>query len=283
MRMLRGEQCRLDMGRHAVIARRESRAKKQNASIAQRSIVDCFDAAYGDISATISAVLADAGCSGLPVHVMLRDDLLRYFMVTPPSNAASMTDLRSAAEVRFEGLYGDSVASWHVMADWRSSDPFLACAAPRRLLDALRFSADSQKNALVSVTPSFVAAWNRRRREVSGDAWLATLSGATSTLGIVVGDSRPRLAAVRTLVFTDDRHSAERLCEQVAYAALLEGVPPPASVHVHGLPGEEMRSQSAPDRAAMVVHWHRGDDDVSDSTDSDPASTDKLAQREAAT
>lgn len=283
MRIFRGAQCRLDVGRALVVARREPRAKKRNVCTAQRSIADCVDPAYEEMSASISAVLADVGCRGLPVHVLLADDLLRYFMVTPPSNAASMTDLRSAAEVRFEGLYGDSVASWHVMADWRSSDPFLACAAPRRLLDALRLAAASQKNALVSVTSSFVAAWNRRRREVSGDAWLATLSGATSTLGIIAGDSRPRLAAVRTLVFTDDRHSAERLCEQVAYAALLEGVPSPASLHVHGLSGEAARLQSARDREAMVVHWHRADDEISDSTDSDPASMDKLAHREAAT
>jgi hypothetical protein len=234
------------------------------------------------MGASLSAVLADVGCRGLPVHVLLADDLVRYFMVTPPSNAAGMTDLRSAAEVRFEGLYGDSVAPWHIMADWRSSNPFLACAVPRQLLDALRLAAASQRSALVSVTPSFVAAWNSLRREVLGDAWLATLSGATSTLGIIVGDSRPRLLAVRTLAFTDDRHSVERLCEQVAYAALLEGVPPPASLHVHGWSGEPVPLQGVRGREAMVVHWHRTDDVISDSTDGDPASMEKLAQREAA-
>lgn len=284
MRIVRGEQCRLDVGRTLVVARRESGAQKRSAATAHRSMADCLDLASDELRASISAVLGDIGCRGLPVRALLDDDVVRYFMVTPPSNAASMSDLRSAADVRFEGLYGEPVAPWHVMADWQGGVPFLACAAPRHVIDALRLAVAPRRTTLVSVTPNFVAAWNRLRHDVSADAWLATLSGVTLTLGIVVGASRPRLAAVRTLVFKDDRHSVGRLCEQVAYAAMLEGVPLAASLHVRGLPPEALPSQSVPGQeSAMVVHWHRADDATSDKSELDAGLIDKMVQREAAT
>ncbi|CAB3771236.1 hypothetical protein LMG29739_05986 [Paraburkholderia solisilvae] len=203
-----------------------------------------------ELAAQIGDALDEAGGGALPVHVTFGDDLVRYFIVTPPPNGTRFQDLRTAAEVRFQMLYGESAAAWQLVADWQAAAPFLACAVPQRLHTALHLAARARRNCLVSTVPNFVGAWNRWRRRVGGAAWLATLHDGALTLGVVEGPARrSRLAAVRTLMLPEQAPPLAWLHEQLARTALLDNVPAPKVLHVHG-PCPEIWQQQAPDAAS---------------------------------
>jgi hypothetical protein len=202
--------------------------------IAERPLPEPGTTAADLLAAQIAAALDEAGGKRLPVYATLGDALVRYFIVTPPGNSARMQDLRAAASVRFQVLYGESAASWQIVADWQATTPFLACAVPQRLCVALQLAVATQRGTLVSMMPDFVAAWNRSRRHLGAHAWLATLSDGALTLGLVADADAPQLVAVRTLVLPEVTPSLTWLREQVARAALLDNVPAPSVLYVHG-------------------------------------------------
>jgi hypothetical protein len=205
-------------------------------TLAERSLRGMVAQASPDeLAAAIGDALDEARCGGLPIHATFGDDLVRYFIVTPPPNGTRVQDLRTAAEVRFQMLYGESAAAWQLVADWQAATPFLACAVPLRLHTALQLAARARRSCLVSTSPNFVGAWNRWRRRVAGDAWLATLHDGALTLGVVDGAGRrARLAAVRTLALIDDAPPLAWLNEQLMRTALLDNVAAPKVLHVYG-------------------------------------------------
>jgi hypothetical protein len=224
--------------------------------MADRPLPEWPGAALDELAAPIASALDAAGGARLPVHATFGDDLVRYFIVTPPSNAARMQDLRTAADVRFQMLYGESTSAWQLVADWQASAPFLACAVPEAFHRALQAAVKTQRGCLVSAMPNFVAAWNRLRRHLGADAWLATLASGVLTLGLVaVADSaKPRLAAVRTLALPDDLPS---LRERVARIALLDNLPAPSVLHVEGRQSDAWQSPSLPHaQEGMTAHWY---------------------------
>lgn len=200
----------------------------------ERAITDPRAPAPDALAAQIAAALEEAAAKGLPVHTTLGDELVRYFIVTPPGNSARMQDLRAATAVRFQVLYGESAAAWHLVADWQADTPFLACAVPQRISAALQQAVAAQHACLVSVTPNFVAAWNQSRRKLGANVWLATLGEGALTLGLVADATRPRLAAVRTLMLPETVPPMTWLREQVARAALLDDLAAPSVLHIHG-------------------------------------------------
>jgi hypothetical protein len=121
----------------------------------------------------------------------------------------------------------------------------------------LQLAVTARRGCLASATPNFIAAWNRSRRHLGADAWLATFADGTLTLGLVARARTPRLAAVRTLVTRDAATSMAWLREQIARAALLDNLPVPSALHIHGQPCDAWSSHSAPsDDAGLAVHWH---------------------------
>jgi hypothetical protein len=256
---LRGH-CRLGLSREAVSVLRLGAARKSAPCVAERPLTDIAAATPDALAAQIAAALDEAGAGGVPLYATFGDDLVRYFIVTPPGNAARIQDLRAAAAVRFQMLYGEPASAWQLVADWHATAPFLACAVPQRLNTALQLAVKMQRGYLVSVTPNFVAAWNRWRRHLAADAWLATLHERALTLGLVAGAKKPRLAAVRTLLLPEDTPPIAWLREQVARAALLDNLPAPSALHLHGPRLEAWQSRVAPndashDERGMAVRW----------------------------
>jgi hypothetical protein len=255
IRLRRGH-CRLGLSREGVSVRRMGASRKSTPVLAERPLPDPGEAAPDVLAGQIEAALDAAGGSGLPVYVTLGDDLVRYFIVTPPGNSARMQDLRAAAAVRFQVLYGESVSAWQLVADWHAAAPFLACAVSQRISTALQIAVANQRGCLVSVAPNFVAAWNRSRRHVGVDAWLATLGDGALTLGLVADAATPRLAAVRTLALPEKAPPMAWLREQVARAALLDNLPAPSLLHVHGPQLDAWKESAAPSGdAGMTVRW----------------------------
>ncbi|HEY3596121.1 MAG TPA: hypothetical protein VGL08_01195 [Paraburkholderia sp.] len=256
---LRGH-CRLGLSREAVSVLRIGASRKSAPVVVDRPLPDLAQAAPDELAAQIAVALDEAGGRGLPVYATFADDLVRYFIVTPPGNSARMQDLRAAAEVRFVVLYGESAAGWQLVGDWQAAAPFLACAVSQRLHTALQLAVRTQRGCLVSIAPNFICAWNRWRRRVAADAWLATLHDGTLTLGLVASGARARLAAVRTLALPEDAPPLAWLHEQVARAALLDNLQAPSVLHLHGplLDAWQPHAASSGD-AGMAVRWCAAD------------------------
>jgi hypothetical protein len=142
-------------------------------------------------------LISDIPLAGWPVTVVLADELLRLWQVTPPPGATRPADLEAAAALRFQHLFGASPADWRISADWDADHPFLAAAAPRVLLDQLTAAANEYRFHLVEAAPQFVAALNQWRRERRPGAWFGQVAGGVLTLAAYEGRA---LAAVRTAV-----------------------------------------------------------------------------------
>ncbi|MFM0739235.1 hypothetical protein PQQ51_18510 [Paraburkholderia xenovorans] len=260
-RFARRGYCRLALSRGMLTVRRVGASRHVPAQFVERLLPAGADASQETLAALIGAALDESGGSGLPVHVTFADELVRYFIVTPADNSVRMQDLRAAAGVRFHTLYGEDPAGWQLVADWQAAEPFLACAVSRRWSDALQQAVVAGRGCVVSALPEFVAAWNRSRRELGADTWLATRGERALTLGLIAAEPRPRVAAVRTLALPDPVPSITWLREQVARAALLDNLPAPAALLLHG-PRCDVWLPGATDFTdpGMTVRWSESAD-----------------------
>jgi hypothetical protein len=272
--------CLLGLSRETVSVRHVGTSRKSTPVLVEVPLLDLHGAMPDTLAVQIAAALSAAGSNGLPVYATLADNLVRYFIVTPPGNSARMQDLRAAVAVRFQVLYGEPVPAWQLVADWQVTAPFLACAVSRRLTSALQLGVSAERGCLVSVTPNFVAAWNRSRRQLEANAWLATLADHALTLGLVADAVKPRLAAVRTLALPEEAPPMAWLREQVARIALLDNLPAPSVLHVHGPRLDAWRPGAASyGESGMTVHWRAPDHAASGLHGTGGLAAEQLARR----
>jgi hypothetical protein len=260
-RFARRGHCRVALSRGMVTVRRVGASRKVPAMFVERPLPAGADASPETLAALIAEALEASGGSGLPVHVTYTDELVRYFIVTPPDNSVRMQDLRAAAGARFQTLYGDDPAAWQLVADWQAAEPFLACAVSRRWSDVLQQAVAAGRGCVVSAMPEFIAAWNRSRRELGADTWLATRGERTLTLSLITAAPRLRVAAVRTLALPDPVPPLTWLREQIARAALIDNLPAPSALLLHG-PRCDAWLPGAADFAepGMTVRWGESGD-----------------------
>ncbi len=133
---------------------------------------------------------------GRRAQLVLADEWVRYFMVTPPTAARSLDDCRAAARLRFLQLYGSPPDDWTIRADWQAGQAFLACALPAALLAHLHQSVAAAGLRLAAVQPQFVAAFNAWRRLDNHASWFAVCHRQQLMLGML---QHSRLVAVRPL------------------------------------------------------------------------------------
>lgn len=178
----------------------------------------------------LSTMLIDAKCGGARTTIILSDDWVRTFLVTPPHNTARLRDCEAAAAMRFQALYGEPATDWQLEADWDARQPFLACAMPRSLLEMLQQVALDHALPLIAIMPRFIAAWHQWRSRVQPDAWFGVIHGHVLTLGAI---HLQRLCVVRTtpLPPSPDPHW---LAEHVAREALRHNLPTPGQVQLCG-------------------------------------------------
>ncbi|WP_205417409.1 hypothetical protein [Trinickia diaoshuihuensis] len=251
--------CRLALSRTTVTVRRVGASRKVPALFVERPLAQTSTPEM--LAASIGAALEESGGHGLPVHARFADELARYFIVTPAENSRRLQDLRAAAEVRLRRLYGDDPARWQIMADWQAAEPFLACAVSRDWAGALQAGVAAARGCLVSAMPAFVAAWNRSCRELDPGTWLATRGERAMTLGLIGAAPRARLTAVRTLALPEPVPSLGWLRQQVTRMALLDNLPAPAALLLHG-PRCEPWLPGAADftEPGLTVRWAEPDE-----------------------
>ncbi|GAB7545368.1 hypothetical protein [Cupriavidus sp. 8B] len=180
----------------------------------------------------LRTALADTGCARMDATVVLGNEWVRLFMVTPPHNAERLRDCHAAMTMRFQQLYGEPPSDWHVRADWDAQHPFLACAVPQALLDGLQQAVADHRLALVAIQPQFIAAWNRWRHAVAAHTWFGVVDAQALSLGVI---DQGRLAEVRRLPLPpaalDD---PAWLSTQLAREALRQTMPAPDRVCLCG-------------------------------------------------
>ena len=177
MRRLPGQALRLGVSADRIALAQTRRWGTQASVLAEQDVVD------GRIAEAMRTLLADY--AGWPLTIVLADELLRLWPVTPPQDAARLADLEAAAALRFQTLYGESAAVWIVRAAWDAGKPFLAAAMPRSLNSAIEQGASGL--ALVEVVPQFVAVYNRHHRALKADAWFAVLEENVLHVAVFAG------------------------------------------------------------------------------------------------
>ncbi|MFC3110109.1 hypothetical protein ACFQAT_24690 [Undibacterium arcticum] len=190
-------------------------------------------ASSDQIAAHLDAMLTDGKCRDQAVTVILADDLVRYFMVTPPRNVKRLQDCRSAAAMRFQSLYGEPAVDWQMEADWALQKPFLSCALPHSLLSVLQQAADKHQLKLIAVLPQFVAAWNQWRSVIKPDAWFGVAHADSLTVAAI---DRQGLRAVRTTALASEHRQDEHwLPAHVKREALRLNLAQPSRIQLCGV------------------------------------------------
>lgn len=140
------------------------------------------------------------------LDITVDDALARSFVVTPPSGAQGLNELRASAAARFAVLYAESAEQWLMAADWQATAPFIACALPRQLYQGLDSLVRMNGWRLNSVRPALVRVWNRLHPSIPPEGWLGVGFGQTLTL---VHTSNEQATALRTLHLPDTTDVAE--------------------------------------------------------------------------
>jgi hypothetical protein len=178
------------------------------------------------LAAALRALLAGQDCAGLPLSVVLSDDLVRLWQVTPPQGASRMSDIEAACALRFQTLYGEPLSNWRLACAPDARSPFFAAAMPRAVYDTVAAFAEESAMPLVAMAPQFVTAFNRWRKELRADAWFALVHGGLLTLGAHDGQ---QMLAVRSMPMPADA-GATWLRAQLEREALRLDLPCPQSV-----------------------------------------------------
>ncbi|MDL2356070.1 MAG: hypothetical protein QFF03_12505 [Pseudomonadota bacterium] len=165
------------------------------------------------LAQALDAVLEPA-YAGWPLTIVLADDLVRLWQVTPPPQASRLADLEAAAALRFQLLYGEPAAGWTLRAGWDLDRPFLAAALPRALQASIEQGA--RRHRLVETVPQFVVNFNRWCGALKPGAWYGQLHDRVLTLGAIDAGA---LVAVRAQALPDGADAAW-LAQHLAREAL---------------------------------------------------------------
>lgn len=179
--------------------------------------------------------LSEVKYSHYPVTLILADDWVRLFIVTPPRNATRLEDCKAAAAMRFQEIYDEPVTDWYVEADWDAYGPMLACAIPQGLLTALHQIAAEHRFNLVGIAPHFVAAWNEWREHMQASAWFGVVHDSVLTLGMPDKEFSLRPCAVRaTHLPRGSEQDTHWHAQHVAREALRMNLPMPSQTQLCG-------------------------------------------------
>ena len=240
MRRRFGQALRLGVARGGIALVRTSRWGAAPVSLlAETSLAPgALDSPAG-IDDALTAVLE--GAAGWPLTIVLADELVRLWQVTPPQLSTRLADLEAAAALRFQLLYGEPASNWSLSGGWDPLRPFLAAAMPRALLGALGQGASAHQVPLVEIVPQFVAVLNRWSGALKPGAWFGLVHDKVLTLGARDGDA---IVAVRAAALPEGA-DAGWLAAHLAREALRLNLAAPERVQLWGsVPSDWMASNA---------------------------------------
>lgn len=145
------------------------------------------------------------------LQVCVADSLLRYWLVQPPANVASLAVLQAVAEARFSQLFGSTPAGWRLRADWQLDQPFVACALPEALCQNVQALVQQQGWRLDGIAPAALSALNRVAGQIPDDGWLGIAHGLDLLYGLRLAGQWHSLRLIRF----DAAPSADVLLERL--------------------------------------------------------------------
>ena len=188
----------MGLSKNAVTLLRVSGWKQNNIELLADSTRDFEGLPTTDqLMEKFESLILESGFNGFPLEVVMTDEWVRYFMVTPAKNSGSMDDLHASAMMRFKNLYGDRLNDWHIEADWDSTCTFLACALPIKLLIRLQQIAEKSKLTLTLLTPNFISLWNFWNKKIKVGSWFGVVNNGYLTLGVI---QKNLLCGIRTVL-----------------------------------------------------------------------------------
>ena len=135
----------------------------------------------------LSALLKDNGLRNASAKIVLSDALARIWVVDPPLNTSSLSDLQAAAAARFQVLYGETPAQWVIQADYQADRTFLAAAMPSAWLEAIAVVRRDFQLKINEIAPQSVVAYNRWHHLLQAGAWLVNHQEGKIAIAITGG------------------------------------------------------------------------------------------------
>lgn len=194
---VRGGELRIGLSQTGIaLLHRQGLIRRHSVVLGECRFVPDAASPADQLAAELDRLLTASSCQGLPTRLILADHWVRYWMVTPPKNAAHILDCQAAAEGRFQALFGESLAEWKMAADWQARAPFLCSALPKKLGSVLQAVSSKHRLLLMQIVPEFVACWNRWRSAIAADHWFGVVHDGLLTLAVL---SERRLCDLRSL------------------------------------------------------------------------------------
>ena len=203
-----------------------------------------------ELARELPLALVAAHCNRSVASVVLADEWLRLFVVTPPSNCGHRRDCDAAIAMRFQALYGGDCSEWTLRADWQIDRPFLVAAMPSVLQQILQNAAALCKLRFSAVLPHSVAVWNRWHGALQRGDWFGIAHADMLTLISLEGGA-PR-ALRRQQLDQSMMKNPTWLSEHVGREALRLNLTVPARVQLCGEVPHPWTS-AAPDRIACAA------------------------------
>ena len=184
------------------------------------------------VAVALGHALSKTGLDRRTAAIVLSDEWARIFMVTPPTNTERMRDCQAALALRFQLLFGETHGDWSVQADWNAGHPFLACALPKALGDAVLHSCAENGVSVVSMVPRFIRCWNRWHRHLGESTWFGIVHTGSLTLAAIEGG---RLVEIRRVTVPQQALQKQAwLNDQVGRETLRLGLPMPRNLRLCG-------------------------------------------------
>ena len=140
---------------------------------AEQGAADEIEAAVATLRPALDAIGDSVRC----VRVVLSDVWVRFAVVPAPEVRVDRLGRDALARYALGDVYGETIVDWSVTAaDGPPGQPFLACAIPARLVEAVRDAVAADRRMLLSLQPQSVLAYNAARTQLrEPGTWFASL------------------------------------------------------------------------------------------------------------
>lgn len=158
-------------------------------------VVDCTTLAF-DENATESArvhllrqTLSAARWQKAQSHLILADRLVRFFVAERPPGARNVREVRRAAELRFEDIFGVTADDWAIQLDLPTfARHQLGCAIRTSFVAELVAACTEAQSPVSTMTPYAVSEFNRSQAIIGRrDGWFAVLGRHSLWVGLKRG------------------------------------------------------------------------------------------------
>ena len=175
-----------------------------------------------------------------PLSIVVPDRWCKIFLTTPPSNAATVQDLRDAAAARLQLVYDVEPHQYYIQSDLSATAAFVCCAMERSVVDRLRELGRASRARVDSIRPQYfesLGGW--KPAAANANQWLVSCDDTSVTIGMFAqGHS---VAIVQTRWGDIDWSQSGQIVGAATREALRADVELPTSITIAGPPVTGLR------------------------------------------